>query len=60
MDAGDLLFSNELAGGDQADDGLLANCRDDGELGTTGLQVENAVGRSPCEKKACLALRRTR
>jgi hypothetical protein len=42
-DAGDRLFSNEFTGSEQCDGGLLAAFGDDGELGATGLQVEDAI-----------------
>src|ERR1035441_5619382 len=48
------LFSNKVTGGEQRDGGFLAPFRDDGEFGTAGLQVENAVGRVSLREEGLL------
>ena len=55
-DAGNRLFSNEFAGGDQGDGGLLAALGEDGELGTACLQVEDAIGWVSLREEGLLGL----
>jgi hypothetical protein len=55
-DAGDRLFSNEVAGDEQGDGGLLAAFGDDGEFGATGLQVEDAIGRVSLREEGLFGL----